>query len=105
MKKLKESPLENKTTSELLDLIGEYSVKERNEAEISDKEVDEYVESIKELQNRAPFNLIFTEDYYSEESKTLEERIDNLEENHEDFEKKVRRHKHDILSGDVMIRI
>ena len=105
MKKLKESPLENKTTSELLDLMGEYSVKERNEAEISDKEVDEYVESIKELQNRAPFNLIFAEDYYSEGKPSLEERIDTLEENHEDFEKKVRRHKHDILSGDVMIRI
>lgn len=105
MKKLKESPLENKTTSELLDLIGEYSVKERNEAEISDKECDDSVEFLKELQNRAPFNLIFAEDYYSEENKTLEERIDNLEENSEDFEKKVRRHKHDPLTGDVMIRI
>lgn len=97
--------MENKTTSELLDLLGKYSVKERNEKEISDKEVDDYVEALKELQQRAPFNLIFDEDYYSEENPTLEKRIDTLEENSEDFEKKVRRHKHDPLTGDVMIRI
>lgn len=99
--------MENKTTSELLDLIGKHNVKERNEKDISDKEVDDYVEAIKELQQRAPFDRIFQseDNYYSEETPTLEERIDTLEENSEDFEKKVRRHKHDPLTGDVMIRI
>ncbi len=97
--------MENKTTSELLDLIGKYSVKERNEKEISDKECDNYVAAIKELQNRAPFNLIFDEDYYSEENPTLEARLNTSEENQEDFGKKIRRHKHDEKSGDVMIRI
>ena len=99
--------MENKKTTELLDLIGQYSVKERNEKDITDKEFEDYVEAIKELQQRPPFANIFTskDNYYSEENPSLEERIDNLEENHEDFEKKVRRHKHDEKTGDVMIRI
>ena len=99
--------MENKTTTELLDLIGKYSVKERNDKEISDKECEDYVGAIKELQQRAPFNLIFNseDNYYSEEKPTLEERLDTIEENLEDFEKKIKRHKHDEKSGDVMIRI
>lgn len=99
--------MENKTTSELLDLIGKYSVKERNKKEISDKECDDYVDAIKELQQRAPFSLLFNseDNYYSEEKPSFEERLDEIEENFNDFEKKIKRHKHDERSGDVMLRI
>lgn len=99
--------MENKTTTELLELIGKHSVKERNDKEISDKECDDYVEAIKELQQRPPFKSIFNseDNYYSEENPTFEERLDTLEKNYEDFEKKMKRHKHDERSGDVMIRI
>ena len=99
--------MENKTTTELLDLLGKYSVKERNEKDISDKEVNDYIEATKELLQRQPFKSIFhsEDNYYSEEKLSFEERLDNLEENSEDFEKKMKRHKHDEKSGDVMIRI
>ena len=100
--------MENKKTSELLDLLGRYSVKdkERNEETISDKEIEDYIDANRELLNRYPFKLIFTnEDYNLEEDDSIEKRLDNTEKNSDDFEKKIRRHKHDERSGDVMIRI
>lgn len=98
--------MENKKTTELLNILGAYSIKERiNEEAISDKEVEDYVDALKELQQRVPFSLIFKDDYYSEDGKTLEERIDDIEENAEDFIGKIRRHKHDPNNGDVLIRI
>ena len=98
--------MENKTTSELLDLIGKYEVDERNDKEIPDKRVDEFVTAMDELKNRAPFKGIFNVEVdYGETKESLEERIGNLGENYDDFEKKMKRHKHDERSGDVMIRI
>lgn len=99
--------MENKTTSELLDLIGKYDVKIRNEKDVSDKETDDWVDAHKELKQRSPFNFFLDkeEEYFDETKQSLQERIVSLEENSEDFEKKVRRHKHDPLTGDVMIRI
>lgn len=99
--------MENKTTSELLDLIGKYDVKSRNDKDCSDKETDDWVEAHKELKLRSPFCFFLDkeEEYFDETKPSLQERIISLEENSEDFEKKVRRHKHDPLTGDVMIRI
>ncbi len=96
--------MENKTTSELLDIIGKYDVKDRNEKEISDKETDDWVEAVDELITRNPFKRIF-EEKYDETKESIEERLASLEENFEDFEKRMKRHKHDEKSGDVMIRI
>lgn len=96
--------MENKKTTELLDFIGKYSVKERNEESISDKEADDYVEATNELVMRQPFSSIF-KGYYSEEEKPIVEKISDLEKNFDDFQKKIKRHKHDERSGDVMIRI
>jgi hypothetical protein len=95
--------MENKTTMELLNLLGKYSVKERNEEEISDDETDAYVEACNEIRQRAPFDIILNQDF--QDNPPLEERIDDLEKNTEDFQKKIKRHKHDTQSGDVMIRI
>lgn len=99
--------MENKTTSELLDLIGKYDVKIRNEKDVSDKETDEWVEAHKELKQRTPFSFFLDseEEYFDETKPSLQARIVSLEENAEDFEKKMKRHKHDPLNGDVMIRI
>lgn len=96
--------MENKKTTELLNLIGEYSVKERNEESLSDKETDDYIEALNELVERQPFSSIF-EGYYSEEEKPIVEKLSDLEENFDDFQKKIKRHKHDEKSGDVTIRI
>jgi len=99
--------MENKTTSELLDLIGKYDVKTRNDKDVSDKETDDWVEAHKELKLRTPFSFFLDkeEEYFDETKPSLQERITSLEENSEDFEKKMKRHKHDPQSGDVMIRI
>ncbi len=89
--------MENKKTTELLDLIATIEKK----GELEDKfNWDEYGEACAELRKRFPFSEILGEkddpnDY------TLEERIEELE----DKGKQLKRHKHDEKSGDVMVRI
>lgn len=86
--------MENKKTSELLDLIDQ------------DPETDEdwkkFEEANAELEKRWPFSKLFGETLYSNvEDMTHEERLEALE----DEVKLLKRHKHDPNSGDVMVRI
>ena len=83
--------MENKTTTELLDLLKSLVDKDGN---LDDKWSDVY----DELKTREPFNLILSN---SENEETLEDRIDDLEAE----VKKLTRHKHDSKTNDVMIRI
>ena len=90
--------MENKTTTELLNLIQKLEI-EGNEAE-GDYDWDKYGEVCAELRKRYPFSEILgVKD--DNNDFTLEERIEDLE----DIMKLFKRHKHDEKSGDVMTRI
>ena len=84
--------MENKKTTELLDLLVKLVDKEGNL-------LDGYIEAYEELKSREPFSTILKSKYDTGES--IEERIDYLEEE----VKKLKRHKHDEKNGDVLIRI
>ena len=87
--------MENKKTTELLDLLKTLT-NEKGEV----KNTEQYDKVEKELYFRTPFFTLLHED--SELSVgTLLERIESLE----DEIKKLKRHKHDEKSGDVLIRI
>ena len=79
--------MENKTTTELLDLLKKL-VDEKGTL------LDGWDEAWEELKMREPFY-----DIYGDEG--ILERMDSLEVDI----KKLKRHKHDPLSGDVTIRI
>ena len=96
--------MENKTTTELLNLLGKWSVKDRNEEEISDKETENYVYALVELVQRTPFSFIFS-GYPDEGKEPIVEGLSEIKENFDDFYGKIKRHKHDEKSGDVVIRI
>ena len=84
--------MENKTTTELLDLL----------EKLVDKEgrlKDGYEEAYAELRKRSPFNLILKSEWETTES--LEELVEQLIED----VKELKRHKHDEKNGDVLIRI
>jgi tRNA G10 N-methylase Trm11 len=91
--------MENKKTTELLDLLDKLNKEIKSD---SDEEIDwdEYEEICEELRLRFPFSEILGEKDCQNEF-TLEERIDALEED----VKLLKRHKHDERSGDVMVRI
>lgn len=74
--------MENKKTTELLDLVGQYEKKE---------DWDNFDKCAAELRQRFPFSEILG----------VEESIDNMK----DDIKLLKRHKHDDKSGDVMVRI
>lgn len=84
--------MENKKTTELLDLLKTLIDKDGNLKE-------GYREALDELKTREPFDFIFADEYANGES--LEERIGEIEAK----VKKLKRHKHDEKSGDVLIRI
>jgi len=84
--------MENKTTTELLDLLTKLVDKEGNLQ-------DGWQEAYDELLTRTPFDSILESELETGES--LQERVDDLE--HEI--KKLNRHKHDEKNGDVLIRI
>lgn len=87
--------MENKTTTELLDLL--WKLENATEPK---QDWEKYEEVIAELEKRPPFNnIIGKKDAANEFS--FEERIDKLEEEI----KLLKRHKHDTHSGDVMVRI
>lgn len=90
--------MENKKTTELLDLIDKVDRKD----DPSEKEYQEMDEAIAELRKRSPFRqIIGTEEdvIYDEGSLYTEQK-----EIREDI-KLLKRHKHDTHSGDVLIRI
>lgn len=91
--------MENKTTTELLDLLGKLD-KEIEKDEDGKFDYDKYDEVIEEIKTRYPFSEILGE-HSDPNDFTLEERIDSLEADI----KLLKRHKHEDKSGDVMIRI
>ena len=87
--------MENETTTELLDLYKTLIDKDGN---ILDAEkFDEWWEEIK---NREPFFQIINEDW-EESLPAVVRKVADLEEE----VKKLKRHKHETNSGDVLIRI
>ncbi len=87
--------MENKTTTELLDILVKI---ERTEGEKADW--DRFGDAYAELRKRSPFSDIFGSKDDSNDP-THEERLENLEKT----VKELKRHKHDEKTGDVMIRI
>ena len=85
--------MENKTTTELIDLLTKLVDKDG-------KLKDGYEEAFEELKNREPFYFLLHEDY----DESLPSLLREMEELREEV-KLLKRHKHDIKSGDVMIRI
>lgn len=86
--------MENKKTSELLDLIWELE-----NAPEGKEDWDKHTEAYDELLKRTPYNKILGEDEYGD--KTLEEEVrDNIKDI-----KLLKRHKHDDKTGDVCVRI
>lgn len=82
--------LENKKTSELLDSIAGL-VDETGHL------LDGYEEVLAELKSREPFYSL----YKPRADETLSEELDGIDEEI----KKLKRHKHDEKTGDVMIRV
>lgn len=82
--------MENKTTTELLDLL---TKKIGKDGELKDG----YAEVLDELMLREPFYLLL----HPRSDSTLEEELEDIW----DELKKLKRHKHDPKTGDVMIRI
>ena len=87
--------MENKKTTELLDILHK---KGTGSGDSYDQET--YDEAMAELRKRSPFWEIFDEDW-EEGIPTILNRLAELE----DEVKKLKRHKHDERTGDVMIRI
>lgn len=84
--------MENKTTTELIDLLTKLVDKDG-------KLKDGYDEAYAELRKREPFGSLLKSDWETGES--LEELVSQLVQDVKDL----KRHKHDERSGDVMIRI
>ena len=87
--------MENKETTELLDLLW----KLENASE-DKQDWDKYNEIVAELEKRPPFNQLIGKREEANEF-SHEERLDKLEEEI----KLLKRHKHDTHNGDVLVRI
>jgi NH3-dependent NAD+ synthetase len=87
--------MENKTTTELLDLL--YKIENLPDDKA---DWDKYEEVLTELRTRNPFKEIIGESMENDEA-TLQEKVEELLED----VKLLKRHKHDINSGDVLVRI
>lgn len=85
--------MENKKTTELLDLLQKLTDKNGNLGE-------GYDEAFEELELRAPFYEILHEDF----ENSLPSLCKEIEELKAEV-KKLKRHKHDEKNGDVLIRI
>lgn len=90
--------MENKNTSELLDLLWKY---ERESEKTGDALPDEYDDVVAELRKRPPFDRIVG----NRQDEGYEPSIEEKPEEALDDVKRLKRHKHDERSGDVMIRI
>jgi len=84
--------MENKTTTELLNLL-------QSLVDEDGKTKEGYEEAYAELRKREPFESILESEYQTGES--LEEKVAELEAD----VKELKRHKHDEKNGDVLIRI
>ena len=85
--------MENKKTTELIDLLDSLMDKDGNTKE-------GYTEAWEELKSREPFWSIFCEDF----EESIPAILETLKEIKEDI-KLLKRHKHDEKTGDVMARI
>ena len=85
--------MENKKTTELIDLLTSLVDKEGNLKEGHD-------EALEELKSREPFWLLFDEDW-EEGIPAIWEAINELREE----VKLLKRHKHDEKTNDVMVRV
>jgi superfamily I DNA/RNA helicase len=92
--------MENKTTTELLDLLNKIEKKADNSKD-GDKDWDTFGDVFSELRKREPFKRIIGEKDYDNDEPSLEEKVEKLEEEI----KLLKRHKHDGNNGDVLIRI
>jgi hypothetical protein len=88
--------MENKTTTELLDIL--WNIEKKDEP--SDADWDKHSEARAELEKRPPFNELIGEREESNEY-SHEERLADIDEDI----KLLKRHKHDEKSGDVLVRI
>ena len=87
--------MENKTTTELLDLLQKLDEKK------GDWQTDgKYNQIMEVLKTREPFTELLNPDY-NESLPALWEEVKELQEEI----KKLKRHKHDPNTGDVLIRI
>ncbi len=90
--------MENKATSELLDLLWKMDKKsEKDGADLP----DEYGDVFAELRKRPPFDIIIGDRQNDGFDPSLEEK---MEEVTGDI-KLLKRHKHDDKNGDVLVRI
>ena len=87
--------MENKTTVELLKILHE-----KGTGSGEDYNQETYEQAFAELRKRSPFWELFDEDW-EEGIPAILERLKDLE----DEVKRLKRHKHDDTTGDVMIRI
>jgi len=85
--------MENKKTTELIDLLTSLVDKEGNLK-------DGHEEALEELKSREPFWLLFDEDW----EKGIPAILGALKEIKEDI-KLLKRHKHDEKTNDVMVRV
>ena len=96
----KEDSMENKKTTELIDLLHSLTDKEGNLKK-------GYNEALEELKNREPFWTLLNTD--SEQSVwAIIEWLEELAGEVESLEKEIKllkRHKHDEKTGDVMVRV
>lgn len=83
--------MENKTTTELLEILWKI------EKADTGNDWDKHAEAYAELRKRPPFNTIIGDS----SDETLEEKIERFEEDL----KLLKRHKHDQNNGDVLVRI
>ena len=90
--------MENKTTSELLELLRRGNKLVDKDGTILDQ--DKYEEVWAELRQREPFFSILEESW----EESLPSAWSEIKELQEEV-KKLKRHKHDDKSGDVLIRI
>lgn len=87
--------MENKKTTELVDMLFKLD-EEKGDWQAGGK----YEQITAELKTRYPFYDIFNEDH----DESIPSVWKAIEEMREDI-KKLKRHKHDPLNGDVLIRI
>jgi predicted AlkP superfamily phosphohydrolase/phosphomutase len=92
--------MENKTTTELLELLHEAPKEKEKCYDEFWSSGGKYEQIMAELESREPFLQILGKDWDTS-IPALFEKIELLEEE----VKKLKRHKHDKNSGDVLIRI
>lgn len=89
--------MENKTTTELLDLLWKIESKELP----TEKEWEQHAAAYDVLITRTPYKQLLGEREYPNDQPTHEEALSDIAENI----KLLKRHKHDNHTGDVMTRI